>query len=594
MTLYRSPLFRRLYLGWAGCVATSLLLAYFLAARGVESRALSSIEDSLRVRALLLGEISLPALKKGRGDSLQEKVLRLGWKTRTRLTVIAADGLVLADSRKDPALMENHGSRPEILEAKKEGIGVSVRTSGTIGIRMMYLALPVREKGKTLGFARASLPLTLVDERLSSLRGALILPGILAALVGLLLGFFLFHKLTLSLEETVEGAKALASGDLSRRLPHHGKDEIAALGRAFNQMAETLEKEVLALREKRETLEAVLEGMVEGVLGVDGRGEVLYLNQCASRILRIPPSRGVGMQAREILRNRPQILQLLEKAGKGETPPEERLVFPSQDGDRILEARAAPLETDPRGERGAVLVLHDITRLSRLEKVREDFVANVSHELKTPITAIQGILETLLHDREMEPKEREEFLASAMDQALRLSSLVKDLLTLSRLESEEEALDFRPLDLVETARGVWRTFLPLLEKKGLKGEMEVPREGLPLQGDGAALRIMTANLLDNALKYTSPGGTVRLRLSRKEKEAILEVEDTGPGIEPVHQKRVFERFYRVDKARSRSLGGTGLGLSIVKHTARAHGGDVELESVPGKGSLFRVLLPLAK
>ncbi len=594
MTLFRSPLFRRLYLGWVGFLASTILLVYILASRGVESRALVNVQESLRARALLLGEIALPALRRGGGGNLQARVVRLGGKTKTRFTVIAADGLVLADSRKDPKLMENHGSRPEVLEAAEKGVGVSVRTSGTLGIPMMYLALPVAEKGRILGFARASLPLTLVGKRLSDLREAFLLPGILAAGLGLLLGFLLFKRLVRSLEEAVEAARAIASGDLSRRLPQSGKDEIASLGRAFNQMAQALEKEMQALAEERETMRAVLEGMVEGVLGVDGEGNILYLNESASRILGLSPGGTARKQAWELLRGLPRILHLLEKAMKGEKPGEERLELPSRGGDRILEVRAAPLEAGQSERGGAVLVLHDITRLSRLEKVRKDFVANVSHELKTPITAIQGILETLLHDKEMDLESREDFLSSAMNQAIRLSSLVKDLLSLSRLESEREALVFRPLDLAETARTVWETFLPLMEKKGLQGEIRLPREGIPVRGDEEALRTMTANLLDNALKYTPAGGSVRLRLFENGGKAILEVEDTGPGIEPAHQKRVFERFYRVDKARSRKLGGTGLGLSIVKHTARAHGGEVELESAPGKGSLFRVILPRAE
>ncbi len=594
MTLFRSPLFRRLYLGWVGILSLTLLVVYFLASRGVENRALTAIQESLRARALLLGEISLPALERRETGDLQARVTRLGRELDTRFTVITSDGLVLADSRKDPVLMENHGSRPEVLEAKKKGAGIAVRTSGTLGVRMMYLALTVEKNGKILGFARASLPLTLVDRRLADFREVFFLPGLLAAALGIFLGFFLFRKPIRSLLEAAEGAEALASGDLSRRLPHHGKDEIAALGGAFNRMARALEKEVLSLREERETLKAVLEGMVEGVLGVDGEGNILYLNESASRILGIPPGESAGKPGWELLAGRPEILHVLEKAVKGKKPLEERLALPSRGGDRILEVFAAPLEA-PKGEqRGVLLVLHDITRLSRLEKVRKDFVANVSHELKTPITAVQGIVETLLQDGEMDPGQREEFLVSAMNQALRLSSLVEDLLALSRLESEEEALDFRRIDLVELSRTVWKTFLPLLEKKGLKGEFQIPREALPVEGDARALQTMTANLLDNALKYTPPGGTIRLRLARKEKEAVIEVEDTGPGIEPVHQKRVFERFYRVDKARSRNLGGTGLGLSIVKHAARAHGGEVELESTPGKGSLFRVLLPLAE
>jgi len=590
---FRSPLFRKLYLCWVGFSALCLFLVYFLASRGVEEQALASIRDSLKTRAFLLGEVARQALSEKESPSLQEKVSRLGRETKTRLTVISADGTVLADSRKAPSLMENHGSRPEVLEAGKKGRGVSVRMSGTLGIRMMYLAVPVRVGDRLLGYARASLPLTLVDARLGDLKRALFLPGILAALLGLVLGFPLFGRLTSTLSQAARAADAVASGDLERRLPHQGRDEIAALGRAFNKMAGALQEKFRALEDERETLRAVLEGMVEGVIGVDREGRILYLNEGASRALGIDPKEGISSGAWEILRGRPGILAVLERAMAGEHPPEENIHIPAPGGDRILEVRAAPLGGSRESRGGAVLVLHDITRLSRLEKVRKDFVANVSHELKTPITAIQGILETLLEDREMEDQDRTEFLSVAMEQVLRLSSLVKDLLVLSRLESEEGALEARPLDLGRTAMAAWQSYLPLLEGKGLQTSLETAQVPLPLEGDPSALQAMTANLLDNAWKYTPPGGRVIMRLFEKEGSAFLEVEDTGPGIEGIHRERIFERFYRVDKARSRKLGGTGLGLSIVKHTARAHGGEVELESEPGKGSLFRVILPLA-
>jgi two-component system phosphate regulon sensor histidine kinase PhoR len=332
--------------------------------------------------------------------------------------------------------------------------------------------------------------------------------------------------------------------------------------------------------------------MAEGVVAVDGERRVLHMNAVAGRILGADPAAAVGRPFDTVTRVTEVADALAEavRTGVGRTREMVLTEFPK---DRILEIQTGPIAADPPGTTaGAVVVLHDVTELRRLEAVRRDFVTNVSHELKTPLTAVRGVVETLLDDREMPDSTRDRFLRKLDVQSRRLVGLVTDLLSLARVESRREDLEREPLDFRHVVLESVRALTASAEERRLRFVAKLPEAEVPVRGDRASLRLLVDNLVDNAIKYTPESGSVEVRLQRNGTWALLEVQDTGIGIEDRHRERLFERFYRVDKARSRELGGTGLGLSIVKHVVLAHDGDVTFESVPGEGSTFRVRIPL--
>ncbi|HKQ62490.1 MAG TPA: ATP-binding protein [Candidatus Polarisedimenticolaceae bacterium] len=416
--------------------------------------------------------------------------------------------------------------------------------------------------------------------------GALIAGGVLLA------GWVAARRAAERLRRISAAVERLAAGGEADDLSLGANDEIGTIETALVRLAASERERMASLDSDRSKLLTILGGMVEGVVAVDGDERLLHVNAMAARLL--------GQEARDLLGKRiwestrqPQLLDTVRAVLGGKAEASTTLRLPSPAGERSVELRAAPLRDATGGIAGAVLVLDDVTELRRLEAVRRDFVANVSHELKTPITAIRGLIETLIDDPALDGKMRDRFLEKIGNQSLRLSALVTDLLTLARLESDGGIGELKPLDLRTPVLASAGALLPSGENLGLEVHVLAPENPIPVLGDEEALRQATTNLLDNALKYTARGGRIWLRLSTTDDRAVLEVEDTGIGVSPEHLPRIFERFYRVDKARSRQLGGTGLGLSIVKHVCLVHGGDVAVESTPGKGSLFRVRLPLA-
>jgi len=356
-------------------------------------------------------------------------------------------------------------------------------------------------------------------------------------------------------------------------------------------MAAELEKRIATIMEDRGKLLTVLSGMVEGVVAVDRDSRILLLNASAERILEVDATASIGKPIWEVTR----VLGVNETIAQAMSEAREVSVELSlqQDArDRIVELHAAPLRNGHPDPTGVVLVLHEVTELRRLETVRKDFVANVSHELKTPITAIRGLIETILDDAEMPAETRSRFLNKAQDQSQRLSLLVTDLLTLSRLESEAGVLQMESLEFRELVRGSVRNYQPTADAKRVSLTAKLPNDPVKVSGDWDALELVINNLLDNALKYTHANGSVSLEMRTEPEAVIVDISDTGIGIASKHHDRIFERFYRVDKARSRELGGTGLGLSIVKHICKVHGGTVSVRSAAGFGSTFTVRLPL--
>ncbi|RMH22452.1 MAG: HAMP domain-containing protein [Acidobacteria bacterium] len=416
---------------------------------------------------------------------------------------------------------------------------------------------------------------------------------VLAALVGLALAGAAGYLVSRSIRRLAAAAEALAAGDYEREVPVDRGDELGRLARAINALRARSRQQLETLTLEHDRLMAILRSMGEGVVAVDREERVVHMNQVAGRLLATVPEQALGRPIWEVTRIR-EIAEVLAETLAQEAPAQRAVHLPGR-SDRILELRATPLRNgDAGGLRGAVLVIDDVTRLRRLETVRQDFVGNVSHELKTPITAIRGLVESILDDPRMPPAVARDFLGKIRQQSERLSILVTDLLSLSRLDAGAGGLKLEPVDAREPVLDSIHALQPSSEAKGVRIDAELPGEPLLVLGEAELLQEAVRNLLDNAIKYSPAGGRVALRLRAEEEPepaVVIEVEDRGPGIEKRHQERIFERFYRIDKARSRALGGTGLGLAIVKHVARALGGEVAVDSEPGAGSTFRIRLP---
>ncbi|NNF06793.1 MAG: PAS domain-containing protein, partial [Candidatus Eisenbacteria bacterium] len=377
-----------------------------------------------------------------------------------------------------------------------------------------------------------------------------------------------------------------------RRIRIHSQDEFGDLAQSFNGMAENLQQRIEEMNRNSDKLLAILSGMVEGVIAVDKEERIIHMNDAAGRMLSSDKTGALQRPFWEVTRS-VEISQTVTDTIGGGTSVFREVTIPLPTGELVLELYGSPLRASDGSQAGAVLVLHDVTKLRQLQLVRRDFVANASHELKTPIAVIRGMVETLLDDEDVPVETQRRFLGRIKAQSLRLSSLIGDLLALSRLEAESESQHDQLTDLGAVIRGTHAAFQTPAETKGLTFLHKLPGEPVLIPGDPTDLRQILDNLVDNAIKYTADQGSVTITLNADHQFAKVEVSDTGVGIEPKHLDRIFERFYRVDTARSRELGGTGLGLAIVKHTCQLLGGHVEVVSSPGVGTTFKMTLPLA-
>lgn len=576
-----SRVFWKIVPSYAAVVAVTALVVGIGVGRRVERNTLREVEARLEEGVAALGEITA-----AHPPDLQAALRRLGESSEVRYTIIAPDGTVLADSDHDPETMENHATRPEVRAAKAAGAGTATRRSATLGMPLMYVA-----KDTPDGVLRTAMPLDVLAQRRSALRSTIAIAITLALVVGVTLGLIVTQRFAAPLVEMSRVARGIASGHLDRRILVDREDEIGVLGRAVNLLASEAQRRVQSITKDRDRLQTILAGMVEGVVAVDLGERVLLLNDVAGRILGADPGTAPGRPIRSVTRVQ-EIADTLSdtlRSGVGRTL-EIRLA--GARGARVVQTHAGPFGS-PEEPQGAVVVLHDVTELRRLEAVRRDFVANVSHELKTPLTAIRGMLETMVDDPEMPDDVRASFLERMTAQVQRLAQIVTDLLGLARVESDPEDLARDLLDLRSTVEETRRALAGGAEDKEIDLRFNLPAEPARLRGDRPSLRLLVDNLVDNALKYTPAGGRVDVTLSVDNGWAVLDVADTGIGIHVRHGDRIFERFYRVDTSRSRALGSTGLGLAIVRNVAVAHGGTVSYDSVPGRGTAFRVRLPLA-
>ena len=592
-------LFWRLYPSYVLIPLLSMvaMLGYVSSALGRLNR--EQTEAGLKAQARLIEPEFTERLAAGDREGIAALCKELGASSSTRLTVVLPSGQVIGDSEQAPAQMEPHGDRPELLDAFEGRMGLSVHYSGTLRRDMMYVATPLWVNGRVAGAVRTSMALRAIGERLESTLGHIVWVGIAILAVASAVSWWAARRIARPIEEMKQTAERFARGDLAARLPSWGSEELDRLSEAMNLMAAQLDERIRTITDQRGLQEAILASMVEGVIAVDSDERVISLNHAAAAILKVKPEEAVGRSIQEMVRNL-DLERLVARALEGAAPAEGDVVL--REGEvRYLQAHGAVLAGEGGKPIGAVIVLNDVTRLRRLENIRRDFVANVSHELRTPITSIKGFVETLLDGAMKVPKDAERFLGVIAKQVDRLNAIIEDLLLLSKLEQEGKPGLAREECLLEPLlHGAVQVCELHATEKSVPIRLDC-EQGLSAKANPALLEQVVVNLIDNAIKYSEAGSPVEIEARRTAREGeapaepssgvVIRVRDHGCGIEKQHLPRLFERFYRVDKARSRKLGGTGLGLSIVKHIVQAHGGTGDVESTPGQGSTFSIHLP---
>jgi two-component system phosphate regulon sensor histidine kinase PhoR len=581
---------RRIAIAAVSASAAALLAVLLIVAPSLERQAQDQTRERLAAEARLLAHMVEEPLARGAGsDELDALVDRVAAEIGARLTLVALDGRVLADSSLSGAALgavENHAGRPEIREALASGSGSSVRHSSTVRQDMLYVAVVVRAGSRPLGVARAALSLEGVAAQASDLRRAVALALALAFVITVVLARVLASPLAGPLKEIMGAARQFADGNLTARVPQLRSDELGELARILNLSADNLEERLAENARERGRTDAILSAMEDGVLAVDHRGVVLLANEALRRNLELESP--VGRHYVEVLRQREVGDVLRDVLATGHRRVAELEVPRLR---RMFALAAVPFPASEGVPQGAVVTFHDVTERRRLEHVRRDFVANASHELRTPLTSIRGFVEALEDGAMADGPTAGRFLGKIRTHADRMAALVEDLLELSRLESGESPPRWESVRPQELAEEVVAGFEETAGKKGTTlGHADA---GAPLVvTDSERLRRILDNLVDNALKYTPDGGRVELRTKPDAGGgACLEVWDNGPGISAEHLPRLFERFYRVDKARSREKGGTGLGLAIVRHLAEGMGASVTVTSSVGRGTCFSVWLP---
>jgi len=555
-------------------------------ANSITSSQVASLRSQLENEAKITAEASLPAfLGPDKKESLDILAKKLGKQIDARVTIIDLDGTVLGDSEKDPSVMENHAGRPEVRDALAKGVGESTRYSTTLGHKMMYVAVPIYSGSEVLGVARVSLALTAVESLVNRVRISVIAAMAIASLMVILAAWLITRTTTKPIRELTNASKRIASGKLGQEITIGARDEARELARAFNQMSLKLREMVETISEDRSRLASILDNMADGVIMTDTEGKIVLVNRATEKIFQIRSEGALGRPLIEAVRDH-EVNEVLKSCL--ETGQEQVAQFESSSSERFLRVIAVPIN-DGRMS-GALLLFQDLTELRDLQTMRRELVGNISHEFRTPLAGIKAMVETL-RDGAVDDKETaKDFLVRIEGEVDRLTHMVAELTELSRIETGKAHLKLEPLDLNLLIDEVVTQLRPQAERQQLSISKE-PAAGLPsVHADKERIRQVIVNIIHNAIKFTHPGGRITVTTRRLDESVAVDITDTGIGIAKDNLPRIFERFYKADRARSR--GGTGMGLAIAKHIVEAHGGNIWAESKEGKGSTFTFSLPL--
>ncbi len=585
-------LFRKVFIAYLLIAALLLISLEFYLSSSIKNNYILNLRKSILIQArLIAGQI--PSSFEGNLDGFCKKYKET---TGARITIIDNTGLVLGDSDEPSEKMENHLNRPEIKDAEIGDVGSSIRFSKTIQRNLFYLAITFHNNQDKY-FLRLSIPLHDIDSAMNVIRMKIIVASLAVSFVVVVFGLIQTRRITKSVEEIAAFSREVAAGNFRKRLLLKGKDELGELGENINDMARNLGLRLRQSEEEKTRMEAILKNMSDGLVLTDAKGKIIMGNAALNNLFGIDYSGIEGKTLLEALR-KTELMDIVESiAERGEKVSREiEVAYPRE---LYLLTTAAPFAL--QGEiSGIVLTFHDITRLRKLEEVRKDFVANVSHEIRTPITAIKGFAETLLEGALEDKENALKFLESIKNNSERLNSLVNDLLALSRIELGDIKIEKKIVNLDEIIDSVFTTLRDKADKKKLFLKKMLPAGIIELEADRDRLVQILLNLVDNGIKFTEAGGvTVKVQKGKKDIDSStlspaveISIEDTGMGIPRKHLSRLGERFYRVDRARSRELGGTGLGLAIVKHLVKAQGWEMEIESTEGTGTTVKILCPV--
>jgi two-component system phosphate regulon sensor histidine kinase PhoR len=543
---------------------------------------------SIEAHARLVSRLIQEPLALNRLGDVRAVSIRVGEALQNRITVIDTAGLVLVDSEVNPETMENHAYRPEFRKALSGKTGMSVRRSGTLNIDMMYVAVPIESGEKTIAAVRASTPVQLIVKDLLANYYRLDLLAGLVALVVLAVAFLLSRLISRSVRILQRGVEGYSHGLLGKKLRVPQIRELDRLAENLNTMADRIKDLLMTTESQKRELEGVFANMTEGLLAVDDDEKITRINRAAALMFGLPFQECAGKNVQEVFRNS-DLIKFIRNILSGISPAEAQIRLAEPD-ERTLQAHGAAFRLPPPERPGALIVLTDVTRLARLETVRKDFVANVSHELKTPVTSIKGFVETLKEGGWKDKKNAPRFLDIIARHADRLDAIIDDLLDLSRLEQNAQAVPLKLADVLPPIKRAVSACAAQARSRRISIKIECPKT-LRAEINAPLLEQAVKNLVDNAVKYSEGKTQIGVACAKAGKEIRIEVADQGPGIPKKHLPRIFERFYRVDPARSRGLGGTGLGLAIVRHIVQVHNGRVEVQSSVGKGSTFSIILP---
>ncbi|MDP3283781.1 MAG: ATP-binding protein, partial [Desulfobacterales bacterium] len=548
---------------------------------------------NLEARAYLLKDQVMNYLLAG--DEKDEKKIdllckRAGKSSGTRITVLHISGKVLGDSERNPDEMENHSDRPEFVKAITGETGVFTRYSDTLNTSMMYLAIPLSEEGRPAAVLRTSVSISAIDKQLETIQKRTLLGVLVVALIAAFAALIFSRRISSPLEKIREGALHFAKGDLAYRLPVFASAETELLAKTMNDMAANLDDRMQTIFRQRNELESILSSMTEGVIAVNPEEKIISLNRSAARMFHREPSELLNRSVQETIRN-PDFQRFVRISILDENTHEEDIFFHLKE-ESLLNTRSAPLK-NAAGERiGILIILNDVTRLRHLENMRRDFAANVSHEIKTPLTAIKGFTETLKAGALNRPEEAARFVEIIENHTNRLIAIIEDLMKLSIIE---QSADKKTINLIECrVLPILSAAIKICQPKADEKKIQILcscDEALTAKLNAALIEQAFVNLLDNAIKNSETGSSIEIEAIKNDSEVSIAFQDHGIGIGTEHLSRLFERFYRVDASRSRKMGGTGLGLAIVKHIVIANAGNISVKSTPGKGSCFVIHLP---
>ncbi|MDD5288119.1 MAG: ATP-binding protein [Dehalococcoidales bacterium] len=550
----------------------------------VRNSRIDNLRFHLEQEAKITAEAVLPLLPRPNNE-IDTLVDKLGQEIDTRITIIAPDGTVLGDSLEDPATMENHATRPEVVDALATGVGESTHFSTTLNEQLMYVATTITDNGELLGIARVALPLTAVSASVNQVTRIIVLATVVIAVLAVLAAWLITRRITQPIRELTRASKGIASGQFGQKIAIQTKDEVGQLARAFNEMSGNLKSTLDSMSTEKNRLASILANMADGVIMTDLYGDIVLANRAAGRLLNFKEESAAGRPVIEAVHDH-EIDEVLKKCLN--TGQEQTIQFESGSAKRFLRAITVPLKNQVRLN-GALILLQDLTELRNMQTMRRELVGNISHELRTPIAGIKAMAETLRDGATDDKEAARDFISRIEGEADKLTQMVAELTQLSRIESGQAELKMEPVNINMLIDDAIAELTPLAERQQVTLLKESAQNLPAVQADKDRIRQTIINLVHNAIKFNKTGGKVTVSTGYDSSSLEVSVADTGTGISKDDLHHVFERFFKADEART--SGGSGLGLAIAKHTVQAHGGEIHARSEEGKGSTFTFTLP---